>query len=142
MGHEISGTVAALGPGVDGPAVGTRVVSAFIMPCGFCPACGAGRDDLCDNFFAMNRLKGTLYDGTTRLRRNDGTPMAMYSMAGLAEYAVVPATDVFPLPDGLPLAGIGGARLRDLHRLRRRPARAPTCAAASASPSWPPAASG
>jgi S-(hydroxymethyl)glutathione dehydrogenase/alcohol dehydrogenase len=28
----------------------------------------------------------------------------MYSMAGLAEYAVVPATDVFPLPDGLPIA--------------------------------------
>jgi S-(hydroxymethyl)glutathione dehydrogenase/alcohol dehydrogenase len=27
----------------------------------------------------------------------------MYSMAGLAEYAVVPATDVFPLPEGLPL---------------------------------------
>ena len=51
----------------------------------------------------MNRLKGTLYDGTTRLRRSDGTPIAMYSMAGLAEYAVVPATDVFPLPDGLPL---------------------------------------
>src|SRR5688572_19920083 len=104
MGHEISGTVAALGPGVAGPAVGTPVVSAFIMPCGFCPACGAGRDDLCDSFFAMNRLKGTLYDGTTRLRRKDGSPIAMYSMAGLAEYAVVPATDVFPLADGLPLA--------------------------------------
>ena len=103
MGHEISGTVAALGPGVAGPPVGTKVVSAFIMPCGFCPACGAGRDDLCDNFFAMNRLKGTLYDGTTRLRRKDGTPIAMYSMAGLAEYSVVPATDVFPLVDGLPL---------------------------------------
>jgi S-(hydroxymethyl)glutathione dehydrogenase/alcohol dehydrogenase len=27
----------------------------------------------------------------------------MYSMAGLAEYSVVPATDVFPLPDALPL---------------------------------------
>jgi S-(hydroxymethyl)glutathione dehydrogenase/alcohol dehydrogenase len=27
----------------------------------------------------------------------------MYSMAGLAEYSVVPATDVFPLPDGLPM---------------------------------------
>jgi S-(hydroxymethyl)glutathione dehydrogenase/alcohol dehydrogenase len=58
---------------------------------------------LCDSFFAMNRLKGTLYDGTTRLRRKDGTPIAMYSMAGLAEYSVVPATDVFPLVDGLPL---------------------------------------
>jgi S-(hydroxymethyl)glutathione dehydrogenase/alcohol dehydrogenase len=103
MGHEISGTVAALGTGVAGPPVGTPVVSAFIMPCGHCAACGTGRDDLCDNFFAMNRLRGTLYDGTTRLRRKDGTALAMYSMAGLAEYAVVPATDVFPLADGLPL---------------------------------------
>ena len=103
MGHEISGVVAALGPGVTGPAVGTRVASAFIMPCGFCTPCGAGRDDLCDSFFAMNRLKGTLYDGTTRLHRQDGSPIAMYSMAGLAEYSVVPATDVFPLADGLPL---------------------------------------
>jgi len=103
MGHEISGTVAALGAGVKGPPVGTRVVSAFIMPCGFCPPCGMGRDDLCDNFFALNRLKGTLYDGTSRLRRLDGSPLAMYSMAGLAEYAVVPATDVFPLAEGLPL---------------------------------------
>jgi S-(hydroxymethyl)glutathione dehydrogenase/alcohol dehydrogenase len=103
MGHEISGVVAALGPGVAGPAVGTRVASAFIMPCGFCTPCGAGRDDLCDSFFAMNRLKGTLYDGTGGGRRQDGSPIAMYSMAGLAEYAVVPATDVFALTDGLPL---------------------------------------
>lgn len=104
MGHEITGTVAALGPGVTGPPVGTGVACAFIMPCGFCAACGAGRDDLCDNFFAMNRLKGTLYDGTSRLRRTDGSPLAMYSMAGLAEYSVVPATDVFPIAPGLPLA--------------------------------------
>lgn len=104
LGHETSGTIVALGKGVAGPAVGTHVVSAFIMPCGRCRLCAIGRDDLCDNFFAMNRLKGTLYDGTTRLRRADGTAIAMYSMAGLAEYAVVPATDVFPLPDSLPLA--------------------------------------
>src|SRR5919106_125794 len=64
----------------------------------------AACDDLCENFFAMNRLKGTLYDGTSRLRRQDGSPLAMYSMAGLAEYSVVPATDVFPVAPGLPLA--------------------------------------
>ena len=104
LGHEISGTIVELGKGVAGPAVGTKVVSAFIMPCGHCQRCAIGRDDLCDNFFAMNRLRGVLYDGTSRLRRADGTPIAMYSMAGLAEYAVVPATDVFPLPDALPLA--------------------------------------
>lgn len=103
LGHEIAGTVAALGPGVAGPPVGTPVVSAFIMPCGTCRFCVQGRDDLCETFFALNRLKGTLYDGETRLARPDGSPLWMYSMAGLAEYAVVPATDVFPLPDGVPL---------------------------------------
>lgn len=103
LGHEVSGTVVATGPGVRNVSEGMRVASAFIMPCGFCRHCGAGRDDLCDSFFAMNRLKGTLYDGTTRLHRTDGSPIAMYSMAGLAEYCVVPATDVFPLPASLPL---------------------------------------
>src|SRR5205085_6821574 len=43
-------------------------------------------------------------DGTSRLRRADESTLWMYSMAGLAEYAVVPATDVFALPDSLPLA--------------------------------------
>jgi succinate semialdehyde reductase (NADPH) len=103
LGHEISGTVAALGAGVTGPAVGTPVVAAFIMPCGTCRFCAQGRDDLCETFFSLNRLKGTLYDGETRLSRPDGSPLWMYSMAGLAEYAVVPATDVFPLPAGVPL---------------------------------------
>src|SRR5947199_897378 len=85
LGHEISGTIVALGPGVAGPAPGTTVACAFIMPCGRCRLCATGRDDLCDNFFAMNRLKGTLYDGTSRLRRPDGSTLWMYSMAGLAE---------------------------------------------------------
>jgi succinate semialdehyde reductase (NADPH) len=98
LGHEISGVVAELGAGVGGFAAGDRVVSAFIMPCGTCRHCASGRDDLCETFFAMNRLRGTLYDGTSRLARADGSTLAMYSMGGLAEYAVVPATDVFALP--------------------------------------------
>jgi succinate semialdehyde reductase (NADPH) len=103
LGHEISGTVAALGPGVAGPPVGTRVVGTFIMPCGKCAACARGRDDLCGPFFELNRLRGALYDGETRLHRADGTPLAMYSMGGLAEYAVVPETAIYALPDSLPL---------------------------------------
>jgi S-(hydroxymethyl)glutathione dehydrogenase/alcohol dehydrogenase len=101
LGHEISGTVAEAGPGVQGLTEGTRVACAFIMPCGTCRYCVQGRDDLCETFFGMNRLKGTLYDGETRLARVDGTPLWMYSMGGLADYAVVPATDVFPLPDAV-----------------------------------------
>jgi S-(hydroxymethyl)glutathione dehydrogenase/alcohol dehydrogenase len=103
LGHEISGTVEALGPDVTGPAPGTRVVASFIMPCARCPRCREGRDDLCETYFAMNRAKGTLYDGETRLFRPDGTPVAMNMMGGLAELAVVPATDVFALPASLPL---------------------------------------
>jgi succinate semialdehyde reductase (NADPH) len=103
LGHEISGTVVELGDGVDGPPVGTRVVGTFIMPCGSCEACARDRDDLCSRFFELNRLRGVLYDGETRLQRDDGTPLAMYSMAGLAEYAVVPATGIYALPDSLPL---------------------------------------
>lgn len=103
LGHEISGTVADVGPGVTALAQGARVVSSFIMPCGRCAHCAQGRDDLCSTFFELNRLRGQLYDGTTRLARADGTPLAMYSMGGLAEYAVVPATDVFPLPHSLAL---------------------------------------
>jgi S-(hydroxymethyl)glutathione dehydrogenase/alcohol dehydrogenase len=104
LGHEISGTVVELGEGVEGPAVGTSVVGTFIMPCGSCTSCLAARDDLCERFFALNRLKGTLYDGETRLFRQDGQPLAMYSMGGLAEYAVVPASAIFPRPPSVPLA--------------------------------------
>jgi succinate semialdehyde reductase (NADPH) len=99
LGHEISGTVVELGDGTGGPAIGTRVIGTFIMPCGECDACLRARDDLCERFFSMNRLRGTLYDGETRLYRQTGTPLAMYSMAGLAEYAVVPTTSVYPIPD-------------------------------------------
>ena len=103
LGHEVAGIVTELGHGVGNCAVGDRVVAAFIMPCGHCRHCVRGRDELCETFFAMNRLRGTLYDGTSRLQRTDGTTLAMYSMAGLAEYAVVPATDVFAVPDTLEL---------------------------------------
>src|SRR6185503_12206238 len=103
LGHEISGIVVELGPGTEGPREGTLVVAPFIMPCATCALCEAGRDDLCEKFFGMNRLKGTLYDGTTRLRREDGSSVAMYSMAGLAEYSVVPVAGLFALPPELPL---------------------------------------
>src|SRR5262252_1191396 len=48
LGHEISGTVVSIGPGVHGLPVGSAVVAPFIMPCGDCPLCRAGRDDLCE----------------------------------------------------------------------------------------------
>lgn len=112
LGHEMSGIVAALGAGVRNVNLGDRVVGPFIMPCGSCAYCARGESDLCSTFFAENRGKGTLYDGTSRLAFDDGRPIAMYSMAGFAEYCVLPATAVFRAPDEidlLPAAVIGCA---------------------------------
>lgn len=105
LGHEVSGVVAAVGDGVDEFSVGDVVVSSFIMPCGRCRHCVRGHEDLCERFFSYNRLRGVLYDGTTRLFRPDGTPVWMYSMGGLAQRCVIPATDVFRVPDGIDPVG-------------------------------------
>lgn len=103
LGHEISGIVVKVGEGVHRLKEGDRVVGTFILPCGYCSACQAGRDDLCENFFKYNRQKGVYYDGLTRLTKSDGSPLAMYSMGGLAEYAVLPETAAYVLPPNLPL---------------------------------------
>jgi S-(hydroxymethyl)glutathione dehydrogenase/alcohol dehydrogenase len=98
LGHEMSGTVVEVAPDVTNVMPGDRVVSTFILPCGKCAGCNRGRDDLCETFFSVHRAKGVLYDGETRLHRGNGEPLAMYSMSGLAEYSVAPATAVFPIP--------------------------------------------
>lgn len=95
LGHEVAGEVVELGEGVTAFSPGDKVITTFIMPCGRCRFCAAGRDDVCETFFSMNRLNGTLYDGTSRLARADGTSLAMYSMAGLADFAVVPSTAIY-----------------------------------------------
>lgn len=124
LGHEISGTVVALGLDSVRPriSVGQRVAGAFLMPCGQCEHCAVGRDDLCGPFFDKNRVFGQLYDGTSRLQGSNGEPIAMYSMGGLAEYAVLPITSVAPLPDsveGVPGAILGCAGLTAYGAVRR-----------------------
>merc|ERR1719478_1393641 len=101
LGHEVSGVVVGLGPGADPSFLNAPVMCPFIMPCGKCRFCAKGEEDTCEPFFAMNRGKGALYDGTSRLRTVSGEDVAMYSMGGLSEYCVVPTTAVFRLPERL-----------------------------------------
>ena len=47
LGHEFAGEIAALGPGADGPPVGTRVAVDPAVPCGQCEVCLDGNPNCC-----------------------------------------------------------------------------------------------
>jgi threonine dehydrogenase-like Zn-dependent dehydrogenase len=49
IGHEMSGTIAEVGPDVDGWAVGDPVTVMPLDWCGTCPACRAGNWHVCQN---------------------------------------------------------------------------------------------
>src|ERR1700709_1775243 len=53
LGHEFVGRVEALGDGVDGLAVGDRVVSGSGVSCGECAWCQAGRTNLCTTYYTL-----------------------------------------------------------------------------------------
>lgn len=58
-GHEISGTIAELGAGVEGLAVGTPVTVLPYFNCGTCRACRSGRPNACPN----NQTMGVQREG-------------------------------------------------------------------------------
>jgi len=50
-GHELSGTVAAVGKGVRSWKVGARVTTPFCLGCGACDQCRAGQHQVCDRYY-------------------------------------------------------------------------------------------
>ena len=78
-GHEIVGTVAEIGAGVDTLRIGDRAGIPWLgHTCGTCAYCSSGRENLCDS----PRFTGYTIDG------------------GYAEYAVADARYCFKLPGG------------------------------------------
>lgn len=98
LGHEASGVVEAVGPGVTQVAVGQGVVIAWIPRCGTCRACRAGRTHLC----AAMRTHAD--DGSLSLR---GASLGRYmSVSGLSECIVVRECCAIPVPEGLSLRSV------------------------------------
>ena len=77
-GHEGAGIVEEVGPDVSLVKPGDHVVLSFAPYCGRCYYCSIGRPVLCDNM-RITMGKGTLLDGTCRLKKN-GKPI--HHMAG------------------------------------------------------------
>lgn len=84
MGHEFSGTIAAIGPGVSGIAKDDPVVVQSVIGCGGCESCDAGLPNHCERRVTI----GVHADG------------------GFAEYCAVPAGNVYPVPPGLALENV------------------------------------
>jgi L-iditol 2-dehydrogenase len=81
MGHEVCGTVAEVGEGVDAGWHGARVaVETFFSTCGRCAHCRAGHLSVCE----QRRSIGTHVDG------------------GFAPRLVLPARNLHRVPDALP----------------------------------------
>ncbi len=51
VGHEVAGTVEALGEGVDGVRVGERYALQTVIGCNRCEMCAQDRQNLCENGF-------------------------------------------------------------------------------------------
>lgn len=71
LGHEFSGTVAAVGEGVEGFEVGDRVAGAPLKPCGKCRDCQKGNYSLCKHYsFIGSREQGSFAEYVAIPARN------------------------------------------------------------------------
>lgn len=102
LGHEASGIVEALGPGVTDLARGDHVVMVFVPSCGHCLPCAEGRPALCEPGAAAN-TKGTLLSGERRISRS-GAPINHHlGVSAFAEYATVSRRSLVKIDPELPL---------------------------------------
>lgn len=80
LGHEVAGVVASTGTRVASPRKGDRVCLHYLVTCGECRDCRAGREQFC----VTGQMIGKDRDG------------------GFAEYIRVPARNAHVLPAGIP----------------------------------------
>jgi L-iditol 2-dehydrogenase len=86
IGHECAGTVAAIGDGISGYALGERVAVCVVVSCGTCDYCRSDRENLC----------------------NERITLGYHTDGAFAEYMLIPAHAVargnlFKLPDEIPI---------------------------------------
>ncbi|MFC6011227.1 NAD(P)-dependent alcohol dehydrogenase [Nocardia lasii] len=105
LGHEIAGTVEALGAAVDGRRVGERGIVYLCWSCGACRECLRGNENVClaAGRTAMPPCPGLGPDG------------------GMAEYVRITARSFVPIADDLDFAHaapLADAALTPMHAIR------------------------
>jgi 2-desacetyl-2-hydroxyethyl bacteriochlorophyllide A dehydrogenase len=82
LGHEVAGVVERAGANVRHLAAGDRVCVHYLATCGTCPWCTGGHEQFCA----------------------DGRMIGKHRAGGFAEFIVMPARSVFPLPAAISFA--------------------------------------
>ncbi|WP_347058514.1 NDMA-dependent alcohol dehydrogenase [Blastococcus sp. HT6-30] len=101
-GHEGSGVVTKVGPGVSGLKEGDHVVTAFIPACGQCLPCSKGMQNLCD--LGANLLAGTsISDGSYRIQARGKDVIPMCLLGTFSPYITVHQASVVRIEPDIPL---------------------------------------
>jgi propanol-preferring alcohol dehydrogenase len=82
LGHEVAGVVERAGPNVRQFQTGDRVCVHYLATCGGCAWCRGGHEQFCA----------------------EGRMIGKHRAGGFAEFLVMPARSVFPLPAAIPFA--------------------------------------
>jgi aryl-alcohol dehydrogenase len=107
FGHEGSGVVEAVGPGVTRVAPGDHVVMSYDS-CGWCPQCLTGAPTYCDEFMARN-VTGVRADGSTGATDLAGAPVAArwFGQSSFATHAIATERNLVTVDASLPLDLLG-----------------------------------
>ncbi|GAA3208802.1 NAD(P)-dependent alcohol dehydrogenase [Actinocorallia longicatena] len=107
LGHEGSGVIEAVGPGVVSLRAGQHVVLSFDS-CGGCAECRGSRPTACSRMTALN-MRGTPADGVVRARDERGTAVnnRWFGQSSFATHALATVANTVPVADDLPLELLG-----------------------------------
>lgn len=114
LGHEWSGTILAVGAGVDGLSPGDPVVVEGILACSQCGECRAGKTNLCANYdelgFTVDGAAGAAVIAPAALVHRIADDVALEDAAlvepaavvlrGLREIGLIPGARVLVIGDG------------------------------------------
>ena len=102
LGHEASGIVRDLGPGVADLKVDDHVVFSYVPMCGRCLCCATGRPALCESGAAAN-VAGTLLGGGVRFRKGASRMLHHLGVSGFSQFTVAAQESLIKIDCSVPL---------------------------------------